>query len=114
MTLVEEWKSLARDIPSTGLRIFDTANAPVTLKGFADEKVLGLMLLARTVPNVTRTVPNVKGALAPVEARCIVEARTITRCCFENLYWVVGLAEEGDAFVRKMRDDEMSPRARRF
>jgi hypothetical protein len=30
-----------------------------------------------------------------------------TRGVFENLYWM-GLAEEGEAFVRKMRDDDTS------
>jgi hypothetical protein len=45
-----------------------------------------------------------------LDAQRIIEARTITRCCFENLYWTVGLAEEGENFARKMRDDEMSHR----
>ena len=48
MALVEEWKALAADILNTALRIFETANVPVTVKGFADEKVLALTLLART------------------------------------------------------------------
>ncbi|TKV80085.1 hypothetical protein FDV58_17695 [Bradyrhizobium elkanii] len=29
---------------------------------------------------------------------------------FENLYWVVGLVEDGDKFVKQMRDDELSHR----
>jgi hypothetical protein len=59
---------------------------------------------------LARTISNVKGAVLLLAARRIVEARTITRCCLENLYWMVGLAEEGESFVRKMRDDEMSHR----
>jgi len=101
--LVTEWATLASDVRDAGLEIFGTANVPVTSKGFADEKVLALMLLARTLSNV-------KGALLLLDAKRVVEARTITRCCFENLYWSIGLAEEGDSFVRKMRDDEMSHR----
>jgi len=85
------------------LRILATASVPVTIKGFADERVLALTLLARTISNM-------KGTLLLLDAKRIVEARIIARSCLENFYWTVGLAEEGDAFVRKMRDDEMSHR----
>jgi hypothetical protein len=50
------------------------------------------------------------GALLLLDAKRIVEARTIARSCLENFYWTVGLTEEGEVFVRKMRDDEMSHR----
>jgi hypothetical protein len=103
MTLVEEWKALTADVRDAGLGIFATAEVPITARGFADEKVLALTLLARTVSNV-------KGAILLLDAKRVVEARTITRCAFENLYWIVGLAEEGEVFVRKMRDDEMNHR----
>jgi len=103
VTSFEEWKALAADTHDMALRIFETANVPVTIKGFADEKVLALMLLARAVSNM-------KGTLLLLDAKRIVEARIIARSCLENFYWAVGLAEEDEAFVRKMRDDEMSHR----
>jgi hypothetical protein len=103
MSLVEEWIALSADVRHVGLRIFETADVPVTMKGFADEKVLALTLLARTVSNV-------KSTLLLLDAKRIVEARTIARSCLENFFWTVGLAEEGEAFVRKMRNDEMSHR----
>lgn len=103
MNLVQEWKALLVSVRDAGLGIFATAEVPKTEQGFADEKVLALTLLARTVSNV-------KGASLLLEASRIVEARTITRCVFENLYWIIGLAEEREVFVRKMRDDEMSHR----
>jgi Family of unknown function (DUF5677) len=103
LALVEEWRVLAADVRDMALRIFETANVPVTMKGFADEKVLALMLLARTVSNM-------KGTLLLLDAKRIVEARTIARSCLENFYWMIGLVDEGEAFVRKMRDDEMSHR----
>jgi Family of unknown function (DUF5677) len=59
---------------------------------------------------LARTISNVKAAILLLDAKRVVEARTITRSVFENFYWIVGLAEEGDAFVRKMRDDEMNHR----
>jgi hypothetical protein len=96
MDIVTEWKGLAGDIRDAALGMFANAEVARTERGFADEKILALTLLARTVSNV-------KGALLLLDAKRIVEARTITRCAFENLYWIVGLAEEGEAFVRKMR-----------
>jgi hypothetical protein len=103
MTLVGDWTTLAADVRTVWVSICATADVPVTAKGFADEKVLAMMLLARTVSNL-------KGALLLIGGKQIVESRTITRCCLENLYWTVGLAEQGEAFVRMMRDDEMSHR----
>jgi len=35
----------------------------------------------------------------------VVEARTIARCCLENLFWIGGLAAKGEAFVKQMEDD---------
>jgi hypothetical protein len=75
----------------------------ITGKVFADPSFLALTLLARTISNL-------KGAIILLDARRIVEARTITRSCLENLYWTVALAEKGDAFVKEMRDDEISHR----
>jgi hypothetical protein len=106
MDIVTEWKQLAGDIRDAALELFANAEIARTDRGFADEKVLALTLLSRTVSNV-------KGVLLLLDAKRIVEARTITRCAFENLYWIVGLAEEGEAFVRKMRDDEISHRRAR-
>jgi len=103
---IPTWDALANKLRTCGLDIFATATVSITHKGFADEKVLALALLARTLSNL-------KGTLSLLRDRQIVEARTITRCCFENAYWVVGLAEEGEAFVRRMRDDEMSRRRHR-
>jgi hypothetical protein len=101
--LVEEWTTLVVDVVGAGLSIFATAEVQKTERGYADEKVLALTLLARTISNV-------KGTILLLDAKRVVEARTITRSVLENFYWIVGLAEEGDAFVRKMRDDEMSHR----
>jgi len=103
MTSIPAWTALSDKLGAAALDIFNTANVPVTATGFADEKVLALTLLARTWSNC-------RSAMLLLRERHIVEARTITRCCYENLYWIVGLAEEGEAFVRKMRDDEMSHR----
>jgi hypothetical protein len=99
------WTTLAEKLDKTSLDIFATANVQITAKGYTDEKVLALTLLARTRSNL-------KGTLLLLREKRIVEARTIARCCYENMYWVVGLIEEGEAFVRRMEHDEMSRRKR--
>jgi hypothetical protein len=106
MSIVPAWIGLSDKLGAAALDIFNTANVPVTVKGFADEKILALTLLARTWSNH-------RSAMLLLRERHIVEARTITRCCYENLYWIAGLAEEREVFVRKMRDDEMSHRKQR-
>jgi Family of unknown function (DUF5677) len=42
-----------------------------------------------------------------------VEARILTRCCFENLWWIGSLQDKGDEFVKTMfHDDARSRRVR--
>jgi len=43
-----------------------------------------------------------------VDAGMIVEARTLTRCCFENLLWLAELAAKREAFVEEMVKDQVS------
>jgi Family of unknown function (DUF5677) len=100
--LIQDWKSHCTEIIRCAQAIFET-DVKITEKGFADPTYLALTLLARTVSNL-------KGTMILLDATRIVEARTIARCCLENLYWTVGLAEQGDAFVRQMRDDEFGHR----
>ncbi|WP_375782994.1 DUF5677 domain-containing protein [Bradyrhizobium sp. Pha-3] len=101
--LIADWRSLCSEIETCAMGIFATADVKITPKGFADPQFLALALLARCVSNL-------KGALILLDASLIVEARTITRCCLENLYWTVGLAEHGDEFVKQMQDDELTHR----
>ena len=101
MSDTNDWMSLAIKIGRAGHEIFRTATVQVTAKGFSDEKVLALTLLARTMSNL-------KGALLLLQHKRIVEGRTIVRCCFENLYWVIALLEGGENFAHRMLHDEMS------
>jgi Family of unknown function (DUF5677) len=103
---VSEWTALAERLGTAAMEIFRSAEVAITSSGFADEKVLVLALLARSLSNL-------KGVLVLLRARRIVEARTITRCCLENFYWTVALSEKGDKFVRQMLHEEMSRRKAR-
>ena len=48
--------------------------------------------------------------MASTREGLVVEARILTRCCFENSLWIGGLAGHGDEFVRAMFDDEARSR----
>jgi hypothetical protein len=104
--IVAAWTELAERLGTAGMEILRTAEVTITPKGALDEKVLALTLL-------TRSVSHLKVLLVLLQARRIVEARTITRCCLENFYWNVALSEQGETFVRQMLHDEMNHRKAR-
>ena len=71
----------------------------VTARGMLDPKVLAYLLLCRTISNF-------EGMLLLEKHGLVVEARTLARCCVENLFLAAGLHEEGDAFADKMKADD--------
>ena len=78
----------------------------VRLEGPENAQVLGAALLMRTLAHVRATTVLLRNG-------CIVEARTITRCCFENCLFVAALAREGEKFVQDMKNHELSMRKSR-
>jgi hypothetical protein len=101
MTRKEAWQDYAKRLYDAGLSIIEEADKMSVGSSSKDPKVLALALLCRTLSNFN-------GAVVMVDARMIVEARTLTRCCFENLLWLAELVEKGDAFVEEMVKDEVS------
>lgn len=97
------WFDFAEQLPATALTIFSETLIPETEWGAADPKVVAATLLIRTVSNF-------KGAVILTRARHVVEARVLTRCCFENIFYLAELAERGHAFVKEMHDDESKSR----
>ena len=51
-----------------------------------------------------RSVNNFGALRVLVENEFVVEARTMARCCYENLFWLAGLTAKGDEFVKQMID----------
>ena len=94
------WFAYARALHNTGLIIIKEADRMTIGADVHDPKVLALALLCRTLSNMN-------GALMMIEAELIVEARTLTRCCFENLLWIAELADKGSEFVKQMVEDEI-------
>lgn len=109
MTVVEDeerqkietqWISFAETLPQLAYEILDGYNVEITAKQFAEPRILSIALLCRTIRNF-------KGVLAVAKLGLVVEARALTRCCYENLFCIAGLVERGDEFVKLMYDDEL-------
>ncbi len=98
-TAKNTWFEFAEKLIQTAYSIFGDAQVPITEKGAGDPKVLAKILLARTLSNF-------KGAIALTRDGMTVEARILTRCCFENFLWIGGLQAKGDEFARAMRHEE--------
>src|SRR5712671_1552477 len=98
--LKAKWHDFAKRLRPVGMGIFGGTSVTVTEQGSADIRIVGLMLLARTLSNL-------KAAIALTEGVFIVEAKVIARCCFENSYWVGALLKEGDKFSASMVQHEM-------
>ena len=79
----------------------------ITEHGAYDPNFLAYLLLCRT-----RT--NFWAARLLTQQNMIVEARTLTRCCFENAFLVAGLREEGRTFANKMKADDEAGRKNRL
>jgi len=100
---VTTWLKFAENLPQVGYAIFNDTELPITERGAADPSVLVVTLLARSISNFN-------GVLALIRAGLVVEARTLVRCIFENLFCVGGLVTEGEAFVQEMFHDELTSR----
>jgi uncharacterized protein YdcH (DUF465 family) len=100
------WTSFATGLRRVGLKLFADADVKVTEERAADLRILGLMLLARTLSNL-------QGALILLREKRIAEARILTRSCYENQFWVLGLLQDGDKFRSEMVHDEMKHKTAR-
>ncbi len=95
----QKWIAFASRLLSLCVEIQRASDVPVTEKGFAEPKILALALLCRTYMNL-------KGVIAVAQEGLVVEARTLARACFENLFLIPNLIEKGDEFVTAMYDHE--------
>jgi Family of unknown function (DUF5677) len=98
-TAVENWKTFCLRVRDVGHELMSHCGIEDATKGLKDPRVMATCVLARTLSNLlaVRTL---------IEAGHVVEARTVTRCCYENSFWVQGLLTGGDAFVAEMLKDE--------
>jgi hypothetical protein len=97
------WLKFTEKLLQIGYALFNDRQLPITGKGASDPSVLAITLLARSISNL-------RGVVLLVREGLVVEARTLVRCIFENLFRVGGLVTEGDAFVKEMFQDELTSR----
>ena len=95
--------AFAKKVRRLAVGIVDAAIAEVVFEGKRDPKVYGLALLCRSISNF-------EGSLRMVRRDQAVESRTLVRSCFENLFLVAGLCEDGVDFVEAMRSDNAANR----
>jgi Family of unknown function (DUF5677) len=96
-----KWLRYCRQLYDAGLRIIAESDFMTIGSDMKDPKALALAL-------VCRTLSNFNGAVLMIEAGLIVEARTLTRSCFENLLWLAELVDRRDEFVAEMVRDEVA------
>ena len=106
MALKDEWIGFSNDLIHAGYGVLGNAHVEITEKGAGDPKILSVLLLARTLSNF-------KGALLTAKNGRVVESRILARACFENSFWISGLAGDGDKFAQRMLHDEVQSRQSR-
>jgi Family of unknown function (DUF5677) len=109
MSLQEQTEQLyrfAQRLMDVSIGIIRDAKIDVTAHWAKDPKVLALALLSRTLTNF-------KGTVVMLQQELVVEARTLARCCLENLIYIGALREDGSEFVELLLQDEAASRRQR-
>jgi hypothetical protein len=77
-----------------------------TTDGIKSPKIVALTLLCRSLCHF-------KSIFRLLDAGLIIDARTLARCIFENLFWLGRLAEDGLKFVQEAIQDHAKSRQSR-
>lgn len=104
---VKKLLPLCEELGQAAFQIAGHADVKITEHGPLDPKLLALALLSRTLGNF-------KGAVCLVEQGLLVEARVLTRCCFENQLVVGGLYAKGIEFAQQIKADDVAGRKGRL
>jgi Family of unknown function (DUF5677) len=104
---LENLRPLCDKLYQTALQIIDQADLKINKHGMTDPNILALALLSRTLSHF-------RAVILLQRQRMVVEARILTRCCFENLYMVGGLQSEGHQFAQRMMNDDQAGRKGRI
>ncbi len=99
------WNSLAHKLVSLGYEVAGAA-APEVLRTDDDRGDIRLM----GVSLVARSLSNMRGTLAMVSEKQVVEARVLARCILENLFWIAGFASDPNRFRQAMIDGDRNRR----
>ena len=94
-----EWAVHGDELLQLASTLYGEADLMETKYGASEPRVIAMTLLCRTVSNF-------RGVLAMIDQRLIVEARTLTRSCVENLIFIDKLAKDGMKFVKEIEANE--------
>jgi hypothetical protein len=100
---VESAITFSEKVLGIAIDTIGAANVALSGLGASDPKIVSLALLCRTISNF-------KGAIVMVREGLVTEARTLARCCYENLIWAAALSERGSEFVADMLKDDAASR----
>jgi hypothetical protein len=104
MTLEEkEALVLCEELLGVAIDIVGAAKIDIAADGPRAPKIVALTLLSPTITNF-------RGAMILARDGAVVEARALTRMCYENLFWAGAINARGAAFVAEMQSDEAANR----
>ncbi len=95
------WIALANKLLRLGYEIAGSAGPEVQRN---DDHAGDIRLMA--VSLTARSLSNMRGTLAMVESKLVVEARVLARCILENQFWIAGFANDPDKFRQTMIKDD--------
>jgi hypothetical protein len=100
---LSSWTALADKLLYLGYEISGSAGPEVVRNDDheGDIRLMAVLLIARSLSNM-------RGTLAMVNARLVVEARVLARCILENQFWIAGFASDPDKFRKTMIDDDLN------
>jgi hypothetical protein len=96
---ITQWDRWASSMCHLATAIIAEGAAEIEKQSVSQPAPLAVQLLSRTLSNFI-------GVQVLLKAELVVEARVLVRCCYENLFWLVGLHEEGDKFALLMGQDQ--------
>jgi hypothetical protein len=99
------WFSLANKLLDIGYEIAVSAGPEIQRN---DDHAGDIRLMA--VSLIARSLSNMRGTLAMVNAKRLVEARVLARCILENQFWLAGFTNEPDKFRKVIVDDNLNRR----
>ncbi|MCA3278418.1 MAG: hypothetical protein ING10_04005 [Roseomonas sp.] len=96
------WLQLAADITAVAEAVAGTASAERS----SGPQIVGLAVLARSIGHM-------RAVSLLIKAELTVEARTITRSLFENMFLAVALSEDGVGTLKDLEADHHASRSKR-
>jgi hypothetical protein len=98
--------SFVAELEKLAEELFTSANIWRQNQEVLSPKVIAVCLLIRTLSNF-------RGGVILLRNRRLIETRVLARCCFENLFAVVALGQDGIKFIQALEADHEAGRKSR-